>query len=196
MNRRLLSIDQGSVACAVAYFDVDETRPSSTDLFRPKGGLPWLERMQYIAAQLLASARTRGWQPDVVAIEDVVLHIQRDPGDGMGRTANVKTVLTMGETRGYLKRVVGELYPRARYIDIHPSSTKAAAGARGRRQDAKDDIRRAVEQLTRLEGLSEDECDAIAVGWAAFGQLRERAYVELANQQALSIATKSTRGGT
>jgi Holliday junction resolvasome RuvABC endonuclease subunit len=184
MNQRLLSIDQGSIACAVAYFDVDETRPSSTDLFRPKGGLPWLERMQYIAAELLRSARTRGWNPDVVAIEDVVL----------GR--NVTGVKVMSMTRGYLYRVVGDLFPRIRYIDINPSSTKAAARASMRRAAAKDDIRWAVLQMTGLEGLSEDECDAIAVGWAAFGKLRERSYLELANQQALSVATKSTRGGT
>ncbi len=171
IERRLLAIDQGSRACAVAYFDVEETRPSSTDLFKPRESLPWLERMQYVAAELLRSARTRGWTPDVVAIEDVVL----------GR--NVTGVKVMSMTRGYLYRVVGDLFPRIRYIDINPSSTKAAARASMRRVAAKDDIRWAVLQMTGLEGLSEDECDAIAVGWAAFGKLRERAFQELADRQ-------------
>jgi hypothetical protein len=54
--------------------------------------------MDYIAAELERSARTRGWIPDVVAIESVAVH----------RSAYVSTALVMAETRGYLKRIFRE----------------------------------------------------------------------------------------
>lgn len=168
---RLLAVDPGSVALGVAYFeDASDVRPASTDLF-VRDGLPWLERMQYIAAQLLLASRTRGWMPDVVAIEDVVLGI------------NVKSTKTMSMTRGYLYRVIGELFPRARYIDINPSSTKAAAYSRAvHRAQAKSDIRHAVETMTGLRDLDENICDAIAVGWAAFGILNRESWERLVEQ--------------
>ncbi|HEV8656942.1 MAG TPA: crossover junction endodeoxyribonuclease RuvC [Candidatus Limnocylindria bacterium] len=172
MRYRLLAIDQGSHACAAAYFtEASDVKPSSTDLFR-RDGLPWVERMQYIAEQLLIASRTRAWIPDIVAIEDVVLH------------RNVQAVKVMSKTVGYLHRVVHELYPRARYIDINPSSTKAAARASMHRAASKDDIAHAVQVMTGLTGLSEDECDAIAVGWAAFGKLNTEHFARLAEQQA------------
>lgn len=168
---RLLAVDQGSTVCGLAYFDGDDVTPVSTDAIKPPSG-PWVERMRYIAEQLQRTARVRGWQPDVVAIEDVVF----------GRS--ISAAVTMGETRGYLMRVAWELWPRARRVDIHPSSTKAAARARTSRLLAKDDTAHAVFTMTGLTGLSEDEADACAIGWAAFGKLNEAHWAELADDQA------------
>jgi Holliday junction resolvasome RuvABC endonuclease subunit len=169
VNLRLLAIDQGSVACGFAYFDDDDVRPRSTDLIRPRASLPKTERMRYIADQLQQTARTRGWLPDVVAIEGVAFH------------RNVVTAISMGETRGYLLRVVDELFPRAIKRDVNPSSTKAAARARMTRDASKDDIAHAVAVMTGLAGLSQDEADAVCVGWAAFKIIREQRLVEMAD---------------
>lgn len=168
MNIRMLAIDPGSRATGVAYFHDDDIRPSSTDWLR-RDGIPAQERMRYIAGQLAVVARARDWTPDVVAIERVVL----------GR--NIVTAVAMSENRGYLLRALDELFPNARYYHVYPASTKAAARARGMRMVAKDDTRRAVEVMTGLVGLGEDEYDAIAVGWAALGKLREERLVQLAD---------------
>jgi Holliday junction resolvasome RuvABC endonuclease subunit len=166
---RLLAIDQGSTVCGFAYFDGNDVTPASTDAIAPPKG-PWIERMRYIAEQLRRCARTRDWLPDVVAIEDVVF----------GRS--IKDAVTMGETRGYLMRVVWELFPSARRIDIHPSTTKAAARARTARVFAKDDTAHAVAVMTGLRDLTEDEADACAIGWAAFGKLNEQRWSEMADE--------------
>lgn len=169
---RLLAIDQGSKVCGFAYFDRDLVMPHSTDAVAAPAGRPWIERMKYVDEQLRHCARARSWDPDVVAIEDVVF----------GRS--IKDALTMGETRGWLMRTVWELFPRARRIDINPATTKAAARARNARAFAKDDTAFAVRTMTGLQGLTEDECDAIAVGWAAFGKLNEERWRELADERA------------
>jgi Holliday junction resolvasome RuvABC endonuclease subunit len=166
----LLAIDQGSRAVGFAYFAGDDVKPASTDLVAPRSGLPWIERMQYVDEQLRRCAGTRGWLPDVVAIEDVVF----------GRS--IRDAVTMGENRGWLMRTTWELFPRARRIDIHPSTTKAAARARTARAVAKGDIARAVQVMTGLRDLSEDEADATAIGWAAFGKLREERFARLADE--------------
>jgi Holliday junction resolvasome RuvABC endonuclease subunit len=167
---QLLAIDQGSNACGFAYFDRDDVKPTSTDCIRPRGSSAWIERMKYVDEELRRCARSRGWDPDVVAIEDVVF----------GRS--IKDAVTMGETRGWLMRTVWELFPRARRIDIHPATTKAAARARGARIFAKDDTAHAVRVMTGLADLQEDEADAIAIGWAAFGKLREQRLGQLADE--------------
>lgn len=173
----LLAIDQGSRAAGFAYFDGDDVRPASTDCITAPSGAPWIERMKYVDDQLRRVARTRGWLPDVVAIEDVVF----------GRS--IRDALTMGETRGWLMRTVWELFPRARRIDINPQSAKAAARARTARIVAKGDIAHAVATMTGLRDLSEDEADACAIGWAAFAKFRaeqfER-YVDDAEQTRLA----------
>ena len=169
MNLRLLAIDPGSKATGAAYFSDDDVRPTSTDWFR-RDGIPAQERMRYIAEQLGLAARTRGWTPDVIAIERVVLGL------------NTQTAVAMSQNRGYLIRVLDELFPRARYLDIYPASTKAAAMARGARVFAKDDTRHAIEVMTGLTGLGEDEYDAIAVGWAAFKIMREQRLVVMADE--------------
>src|SRR6267378_2588953 len=87
----------------------------------------------FAAGELAKVAVVRFWDPDVVAIEDVAVWM------------NTRTALQMAEARGYLKRVVHELFPRARYLDVNPSTTKAAAGASGPRDQAKVTIRRMVE---------------------------------------------------
>lgn len=158
MNVRILAIDQGSVSCGFAYLDDD--RVVDTDVLRPKASMPWAERMDYIAEQLVRGSRTRGWIPDVVGIESVVF------------AKNVRTALSMGETRGYLKRVVRELYPRARLVDVSPSETKAAVGAGRDRDGAKRRTELVVSSMTGLNGLREDEYDAVAIGWAVLTRLR------------------------
>ncbi|HEV8670981.1 MAG TPA: crossover junction endodeoxyribonuclease RuvC [Candidatus Limnocylindria bacterium] len=167
----LLAIDQGSKACGVAYFAGNDVTPAHTDLFR-RDGIPWLERMHYIAGELTKVAAARFWNPDVVAIEDVAVWM------------NTRTALQMAEARGYLKRVVHELFPRARYVDVNPSTTKAAAGASGARVRAKLQIMRAVEMATGMRELSEDQADAIAIGWAAFGILQRARLEELGRDRA------------
>jgi Holliday junction resolvasome RuvABC endonuclease subunit len=169
MKLRLLAVDPGSKATGVAYFHDDDTKPTSTDWFR-RDGIPSQERMRYIAEQLAIAARTRGWTPDVIAVERVVMGV------------NTQTAVAMSQNRGYLLRVLDEVFPRARYYDIYPASTKAAAMARGARAFAKDDTRRAIEVMTGLTGLGEDEYDAIAVGWAAFKIIREQRLVEMADE--------------
>jgi Holliday junction resolvasome RuvABC endonuclease subunit len=169
VNLRLLAIDPGSKATGVAYFSDDDIRPTSTDWFR-RDGIPAQERMRYIAEQLGLAARTRGWTPDVIAVERVVLGL------------NTQTAVAMSQNRGYLIRVLDELFPRARYYDIYPASTKAAAMARTQRGLAKADTRRVVELMTGLTGLGEDELDAVAVGWAAFKKIREEHLVALADE--------------
>lgn len=179
MTVRLLAIDQGSKACGFAYFSRDEVKPDATDVVTPPAG-PWIERMKYVDEQLRVVARTRAWLPDVVAIEDVVLNVHRGPDGQMKMNPN--TLVTMGETRGWLMRTVWELFPRARRIDINPQSTKAAARARTARVFAKGDIAHAVGAMTGLRGLTEDQCDAIAVGWAAFGKLAEERFAEYVDE--------------
>lgn len=169
MKLRLLAIDPGSKAAGAAYFDDDDTKPTSTDWFR-RDGIPAQERMRYIAEQLGLAARSRAWVPDVIAVERVVLGL------------NTQTAVAMSQNRGYLLRVLDELFPRARYYDIYPASTKAAAMARGARAFAKDDTRHAIQVMTGLMGLGEDEYDAIAVGWAAFKKIREEHLVALADE--------------
>lgn len=173
---RLLAIDQGSSECGVAYFIDDDVKPRGTDLFRPKSSLPWLERMKAIVDALAQRAVVASWAPDVVAIESVALH-------NTGRVnSRVKTALIMSETRGYLKCALYGLFGNVRFFDVHPSTVKAAARARTGRANAKEDIRHAVETLTGLTGLSEDECDSIAIGWAAFGKLREERLAKMVDE--------------
>lgn len=176
MRTRILAIDQGSNACGFAYLDGDAV--VTTDRMTPKGTWPWAEKMDYIAEQLIHAVFTRKWEPDVVAIEDVVLYVHRV--EGLGVTANVKSVLTMGETRGYLKRLVRELFPRARIIDVHPSETKAATGAPRARDDAKAHTKRVVGAHLNRRDITEDEADAVAIAWAAQAKLRTEQFARLA----------------
>jgi Holliday junction resolvasome RuvABC endonuclease subunit len=166
---KLLAIDPGSKATGVAYFDGNDVRPRDIDWIR-RDGIPTQERMRYIADQLARAARAHAWEPDVVAIERVVLGI------------NVKTAVDMSENRGYLLRALDVMYPRARYLHIYPASTKAAARAATSRLAAKRDTQWAVEQMTGLRDLGEDVADAIAVGWAAFGKMNELRWEALADE--------------
>jgi Holliday junction resolvasome RuvABC endonuclease subunit len=155
----LLAIDPSSTSCGVAYFL--EERPISTDRFRPKGSLPWAERLDYIAAELLRSSSTHSWIPDVVAIEDTVF------------AKSVSAAITMGKTNGYLMRIVRELYPDARVFPVHPASVRAAMSAPRGRAGAKAKFALVAAAIApHLEAASEDERDALAIGWAALGKLR------------------------
>jgi len=156
----LLALDPSSTSCGAAYF-IDE-RPIATDRFRPKASLPWAERMDYIAEQLAKSSATREWLPDIVAIEDTVF------------ARSVRDAITMGATKGYLLRIVRELYPRARIFPVHPASVRAAMSAPRSRAGAKAKFALvAAAMAPDIEVTSEDEADALAVGWAALGKLRE-----------------------
>jgi Holliday junction resolvasome RuvABC endonuclease subunit len=158
----LLAIDPSSSSCGAAYF-VDE-KPIGTDHFRPKTTLPWAERMDYIAGELTKSSSTRGWLPDIVAIEDTVF------------ARSVSAAITMGETRGYILRIVRELFPSARIFDVHPATVRAAMNAPRSRVGAKAKFALVAAALApHLETTSEDERDALAIGWAALGKLREEA---------------------
>ena len=156
----LLAIDPSSSSCGVAFFEGD--RPTATDRFRPKASLPWAERLDYIAGELARSSSTRGWDPDVVAIEDTVF------------ARSVSAAITMGATKGYLLRIVRELFPRARIFPVHPATVRAAMSAPRGREGAKAKFALvAAAMAPHLETASEDERDALAVGWACLGKLRE-----------------------
>lgn len=165
MKPRLLAIDPSSTSLGVAYFL--EERTVSTDRFKPKADLPWAERMDYIAEQLKRSSTTRGWDPDIVAIESTVF------------ARSVSAAITMGATRGYVLRIVRELYPRARIFDVHPATVRAAMSAPRSRVGAKAKFALvAAAMAPHIDIASEDEADAIAIGYAAFGKLREEALGE------------------
>lgn len=148
---RLLAIDPGSQDIGFAYFvDGELVR---TDLVRGRGGR--LERLHYIGDQLATGARTRGWLPDVVAVEDIYI----------GRSAG--TALRMAKTIGYLERVLYELFPRTSWRYIPRPRICMALGLKG---NAKGDVKRAAARGRFPQVTSQDECDAAAVGIAALGE--------------------------
>jgi hypothetical protein len=144
----LLAIDPGSQHVAFAYF-VDGKLERS-DVIHASGSR--LERLHYIGEQLERGARTRGWMPDVVAVEEVYI----------GRSAG--TALTMANTIGYLERVIFELYPRTVWRRITRPRICWALGLKG--NAGGEDKRRAARDRFPELG-SQDECDAAAVGLAA-----------------------------
>jgi Holliday junction resolvasome RuvABC endonuclease subunit len=147
----LLAIDPGSEQVAFAYF-VDG-RLQRTDLIRAAGAR--LERLHYIGEQLERGVRTRGWRPDVVAVEEIYV----------GR--NAVTALRMANTVGYLERVIFELFPRTEWKRIHRAKICHALGLKG---NAKGDEKRQAARA-KYPGLgSQDEADAAAVGLAALVQ--------------------------
>lgn len=167
---KLLAIDPSSTSCGAAYFTDEllthpnEPRPISTDRFKPKAALPWAERMDYIAGELARSSSTRSWRPDIVAIEDTVF------------ARSVSAAITMGATKGYLLRIVRELFPDARIFPVHPATVRAAMSAPRSRSGAKAKFALVAEAMApHLTTASEDERDALAIGWAALGKLREEA---------------------
>jgi len=156
----LLAIDPGSEVCAFAYL-VDGA-VLATDAVTPAASLTWLESMEYIAEQLDRGVRTRQWQPDAIAIESVVFW----------RSAS--SALTHGMTIGFLARVVSELFPRTRWIEVNLSTIARELGlkANARREERKAAARE------RFPGLrTQDEADAAAIGITALAML-ERAQGE------------------
>lgn len=151
----LLAIDPGSLAIGFAYFIDGEL--ARTDLVRPKASLSWLERMGYVARELQRGASSRGWAPDVVAIEQVVAH------------HNLRAALTMSQTFGYVARVVDELYPRCQWAEITKAQACHVIGLKGnaRRVERQEAARRRFPELA-----SQDECDAAVVGIAALEEAR------------------------
>jgi len=161
---RLLAVDQGSVSLGLAFFTGRELIDTRVIKARPLAA-PWDQRMRTIAHDIITLGKlSPGWTPDLIAIEDVVLH--------RGLRSNPKTLAVMAQTRGYLARVYDELYPFARRIAISPQRVKSSVGAPQRRARAKQHIGWAVEALTGRSGLEEDEADAVALGYAALEQLR------------------------
>ena len=172
---RLLAIDQGSRDCGAAYFTDD--RVEWTRRFSPPDGWPWGRRMRWITDALRAQLSDQE-PPDVVAIEDVMFGV------------NAKTAVTMGEARGWFLCALDHWYPGIRAMAIHPSTVKSAIAAPRSRAGAKQHTKWAVEALTGLTGLSEDECDAIAVGLAAINELRHQ---ELLARAGITPAPKPRR---
>lgn len=176
VNIRILAIDQGANACGLAFLEGDHVL--AVDVIKPKSGLPWAERMDYIAGELTHwFCSTPERTPDVVAIESVVVW------------KNVRVTMAMSETRGYLKRVVRELFPRARLMDINPSETKGAVGAGVRRKASKDRTVRVVEAMTGRRDLTEDQADAVAIAWAA----RTKLQTEKWERDAVSVEQMALR---
>lgn len=167
---RLLAIDQGSNDCGVAMFEGD--RVSWTKLLSPPEGWSWLQRMRWITDALrLELAERGGDQPAVVAIEDVVAHSGHP---------NLQGLVAMAEARGWLMCAVSYWFSGVRQIAVHPSKVKSAVGAPQSRDRAKQHIRWAVESLTGLTGLSQDECDAVCIGLAAQNEIRHQELLERA----------------
>jgi len=175
---RLLAIDQGSRDCGAAYFTDD--RVEWTRRFSPPDGWPWGRRMRWITDALRAQLSDQE-PPDVVAIEDVMFGV------------NAKTAVAMGEARGWFLCALDYWYPGIRAMAIHPSTVKSAVAAPRSRAGAKQHTKWAIEALTGLTGLSEDEADAVAIGLAAINEIK---HAELLARAGIKPAPKPRRRRT
>lgn len=185
MTTRLLAVDQGSVACGLACFE----GPDLVDVRVVIGrGRHWQARIDAITAGIRRLAAESDWTPDVIAIEDIVLHSSwtaaSRPPSGYGqnvvperphgrRGAGPKTLVLMAQTRYALTSLFREIWPGARIVNVHPSRTKSAVGAPTGRVAAKAHTKRAFELISGWSGdVTEDEADAWSIGLAAIAQLR------------------------
>jgi len=175
---RLLAIDQGSRDCGAAYFTDD--RVEWTRRFSPPDGWPWGRRMRWITDALRAQLSDQE-PPDVVAIEDVMFGV------------NAKTAVAMGEARGWFLCALDYWYPGIRAMAIHPSTVKSAVAAPRSRAGAKQHTKWAIEALTGLTGLSEDEADAVAIGLAAINEIK---HAELLARAGITPTPKPRRRRT
>jgi Holliday junction resolvasome RuvABC endonuclease subunit len=183
---KLLAIDESSSACGFAYFEADE-RPLWTRVITARGD-SWRHRMRSITATLRPMIKLEELtRPDVVAIEDAVVarpRPKRTAADELDTlfdidrpvsSANPMTGVKMGECRGWLMAHIDSLWPDTRIISVAPAKVRAAAGlsAFARRDESKVRYRIVAEAMLPGRVMSEDECDSILIGLAAFTQLRE-----------------------
>lgn len=167
---RLLAVDQGSAECGLAFFSDREL----IDLRIARGrGPDRSRRMESIGQQIRELAAVSDWYPDVIAIEDVVMH-RGHP--------NPRSVMAMAETRGFLASLFGGIYPGARQRAIHPARVRSVIGAPRDRAGAKARNRWALETMSGWSGpATQDECDAFVVGLAALEELRLERWKAAAN---------------
>lgn len=158
---RLLAVDQGSSECGLAFF----TDRALIDLRVARGrGPDRSRRMESIGQQIRELAAVSDWYPDVIAIEDVVMH-RGHP--------NPRSVMAMAETRGFLASLFGGIYPGVRQLAIHPARVRSVIGAPRDRIGAKARNRWALETMSGWKGpATQDEADAYVIGLAALEQLR------------------------
>lgn len=157
---RLLAVDQGSMDLGLAFLEGE--RVVWTKRLSPTGTWSWQRRMRWITDEM-RELLAQGAPPEVLAIEDVAFGV------------NASTAITMGKALGWLMCALEYWYPGVRSLAVHPGTVRAAVGAPRSRAGAKDQIRRAVEALTGLKGLSEDECDAVVIGLAARSTMQRAA---------------------
>jgi len=195
----MLAVDQGSVSCGLAFFEDAEL----IDLRNATGGSgPWAERMARIAIQIRnLAAASPDWSPDIVAVEDVVLHSgwmtrhdRTPPGaaagvdpkllpaaDGRGGGPGPMTLKVMSETRGYLRVVFATTWPAAKWRNVHPSRVRGAVGAGRGRAAAKRQNRLALQAFGHWPGpATEDMCDAFVIGLAAMNDMQAERWAGLA----------------
>lgn len=158
---RLLGVDQGSAECGLAFFSDRQLIDLRAARGRgPDRGL----RTASIAQQIRELAAVSDWRPDVIAIEDVVMH-RGHP--------NPRSAMAMAETRGFLTALFGGIYPGVRQMAIHPARVRSVIGAPRDRAGAKARNRWALETMSGwTEPATQDEADAYVIGLAALEQLR------------------------
>lgn len=182
--------------CGLAMFD-DRTLIDLRPI--PGGPGPWDVRMGRIAGQIQALARASEWSPDIIAVEDVVLHSgwlrkesrRRNAGDANPALLpdpdadrggpGPQTLKIMSETRGYLRVVFGTCWPAARIRDVHPSRVRGVIGAGSRRAAAKTQNRWALTNIARwTRPATQDECDAFVIGLAAMEDIQRDTWAAMA----------------
>lgn len=150
----ILAIDQSSTQLGFAYGR--DGRGIVAWPFHARSD-DWLTRMQLIAGHV----RTRVAQfptPDVIVTEAVSLGI---PGK-----SNVRNLVVMAETRGYLKAVLLATFPDCRAVlDIPHGTIKSFLGVsvKQKRDVTKAAARERATALLQRDDLTEDECDAVVL---------------------------------
>ncbi len=153
---RILAVDPGSIACAVVMFNGE--RPVWAGVAEAKQKNEWHTRLSTMAADLEEILEDVA-APDLIAIEKVVAHM------------NLGVAITMAMTVGYLTRVLQVRYPLAFWVEVPKASVCHAVGIKGnaRRKERQEAAK------AKFKWVSQDACDAGAVGLAAFRMLDESA---------------------
>lgn len=120
------------------------------------------DEMRYVELQRQIADCIREYKPEVLAIETQYL-------TGLRSNAVLKTATASGIFIGVFLNLV----PKGRVISISPLEGKQALGLPGgtKRDEAKADAVIAIKRLYNLE-VSNDEADAVGIGFAAKGKLR------------------------
>lgn len=160
---RLLAVDQGSLDAGFAFLEGE--RVVWTKRLSPSDGWSWQRRMRWITDHV-RELLVRSDPPQVVAIEDIVAH---------RGVPNLQSLVTMGEQRGWLMCALEYWYPGIRQLAIPPASVRSVTGAPRGRAAAKEHTQRGIAALTGIQGLTEDESDAVAIGLAARSAMQRAA---------------------